>query len=243
MMACNDIDQADRYIEVEAVTPVRAVLLEDFTGQRCTNCPDAHRIIDKLKEQYGDALIPVAIHGGSLSIAPGDAFNGLRTDEGDEYYKNAGQPDLPAGRIDRGRVIDRKEWSTVVRSELTKEAPAAIEIAAAIGADGKIAVDLTLKAVKTLRANLQLWVLEDGIVAYQYDDGKHVPKYTHNHVFRGTVNGLDGDPVNLEANVFQTKTYTCAVADGWNKANLSVVAFIYNDDGVQQAALAKVVGE
>lgn len=33
------VDEKDRYVELPPVEVKRAVLVEDFTGQRCTNCP------------------------------------------------------------------------------------------------------------------------------------------------------------------------------------------------------------
>ena len=36
---CNDIKEDDRYLTVEGVTPVRAVLIEDFTAKTASTVP------------------------------------------------------------------------------------------------------------------------------------------------------------------------------------------------------------
>ena len=65
--------------------------------------------------------------------------------------------------------------------------------------------------------------------------------YVHNHVYRASVNGTWGEEISLSANVFPALTHSIALKEDWNKANLAVVAFVYNDaEGVLQAAECKV---
>jgi hypothetical protein len=61
-------------------------------------------------------------------------------------------------------------------------------------------------------------------------------EYVHNHVFRTSINGTQGEAVNLTANVFASYENTVALQQYWQSENLSVVAFVYNNDGVLQAA-------
>jgi hypothetical protein len=67
--------------------------------------------------------------------------------------------------------------------------------------------------------------------------------YIHNHVLRDAVNGHWGQELSLDADKPKTQTYTYAIpSDGkWNPAHLSIVAFVYNDNGVEQAIKAKVI--
>ena len=69
--ACDEVDEADRFKELGKIESKRNVLIEDFTGQMCTNCPDGHRTITSLKEQYGSQVIAVGIHAGNFGIAEG----------------------------------------------------------------------------------------------------------------------------------------------------------------------------
>ena len=65
--------------------------------------------------------------------------------------------------------------------------------------------------------------------------------YVHNHVYRASVNGTWGEDISLNSNIFQELTHSIAIKDNWNKENLAVVAFVYNDkEGVVQAAEYKL---
>ena len=89
-VSCSDIKESDRFITIEGVTAERVVLLEDFTGQNCVNCPAAHQEIDALVKQYGDALVPVAIHAGSFGIPSTNRRPGLMQPEGQTYNDRYG---------------------------------------------------------------------------------------------------------------------------------------------------------
>ena len=60
-------------------------------------------------------------------------------------------------------------------------------------------------------------------------------EYPHNHVLRAAVNGAWGEAVTFDANESKTQTYQQAVDATWNPSHLSIVAFVYNDNGVEQA--------
>lgn len=249
LTACDNIGENERYIELVKIDTNRAVLLEEFTGQECTNCPDGHRIAAQLKEQYGDSFIPVSIHASQLSWSEAEYGEyGLGIPEGDQYYKNYSSPALPSGVVDRtGGTLNRTDWAARVRAELEKEAPAAIEINPVYINDGvsnKLSINITVKPKVSFEGNLTVWILESGIINYQYDNGNPVTEYTHNHVLRAVVSETWGDPIQLKAADFVDKEYTYDIAANgksyWNPANLSVVAFISDANGVAQAAEAHV---
>jgi hypothetical protein len=43
---------------------VKVVLLEDYTGHKCVNCPTAAEIAHNLQITYGEKIILMAIHAG-----------------------------------------------------------------------------------------------------------------------------------------------------------------------------------
>jgi hypothetical protein len=83
---------------------------------------------------------------------------------------------------------------------------------------------------------LQLWLTEDSITAFQQmPDGTRNMEYVHMHVLRAAVNGTWGEPVSVaEGETFITKEYQFTVPQDWKCDNLSVIAFVYNDQGVLQ---------
>ena len=77
LAGCDEVDEQDRFISMGDVEVKRNVLLEDFTGQDCSNCPTAHEVVASLKEQYGDAVVAVAVHATSVfGIPEGDPRGG-----------------------------------------------------------------------------------------------------------------------------------------------------------------------
>lgn len=261
LTACNDIEPGNRYLELPPIDAKRGVLLEEFTGQKCVNCPDAHNIIKGLKSQYGDQLVVVGIHSGgdAFSIGAGDKMWAdvtpcLRVPDGETYAKNAGDVSalgLPIGQINRKTgLVGRNDWSEIIRNEVQREPRVAIDlhtelVADAEGIPSKLAIKTALEtATDRLNGNLQLWILESDITALQFmPNGGYDFEYKHDHVFRAVVNGIDGEPVSVVYDEPTELTHEIALDKTWNAKNLSVVAFMYDGSGVMQAVEAKVNAE
>lgn len=245
--SCNDISADDRFIEVPAVEARRTVLLEEFTGQKCINCPDAHIVIAQLAEQYPDNFIPVSIHAGGNAFSYGEgqfsSIVGLRLEEGEQYSAEAGVLSYPAGVLDRRSGVQTMDkWPALLREELERSARMDIAVKATLSpSDGNITINAEVIPYEAVDGNLQLWIVENGIVARQIlSSGSYDKDYVHNHVFRGSVNGHDGEPVVLKPNISQSFTYSLTPKENWNTDNLGVVAFVYSTDGVEQAAHTKI---
>lgn len=212
----------------------RVVLLEDFTGQRCPNCPTAGKVVEQLQEVYGDALVAVAIHGGQLAVANTPRVIGLKTDAGEEYNSHWKLAEWPMGMIDRHGLVNYPNWVDEVKKEWATLAPLRLEGTAAFVDD---AIAITVKAEGTdgtVTGKLQIWLLEDGIKALQLTLEGVDQGYIHNHVLRTAVNGTWGEDFSIGEGEIVERTFTQTLEPNWNKDNLSIVAFVYNDDGVQQ---------
>lgn len=270
LYSCDQVEVTNRYIEVPTNQPdsvsdslpdsvmvfERTVLLEEFTGQTCTNCPDAHRTVAQLINQYGEKLISVAIHSGSFGIAESSSnanMLGLMQPEGDVYANFWGVKTYPSGVVNRrGGVLSATEFAGAIYKEMQREADMGIVINAAIdNVDGKqvIKCHVTLESTVDINGKLQLWVTESNIKAVQIDNGKLVSDYEHNHVYRACIKASDnqdawGEDVAIKENIPMSFDRQIAVKDNWKAENLSVVAFVYNDkDGVMQAAECKLCPE
>ena len=236
-MSCSHIDEDNRLIEVPHAKISRAVLVEEFTGQRCVNCPNATAEIERLQEEYGkENVIAVAIHSGPLAFFSTDKVLGLRTSLGDEYYDYWRVEAEPSGLINRsGGVLLLDKWATRVYQDMQNEALVELTAKAKIADNGMIEIGIEYLAVKDFSGKLQVWIIEDGIVALQMlPDGTLNREYVHNHVFRSTVNGTLGDDVVWPSGKQSILSFSAEVQENWNPKNLSVVAFVYNEGGVQQ---------
>ena len=255
LTACSNIDEDERLIYVEPAEVNRPVLIEDFTGQACVNCPTATATIHELQETYGEEnVIAVAIHCGPFAHQKsnmGNAFlSDLGTNLGDEYYKHWDIRAQPTLMINRSSLIDiPQELPAAVANELKKTST--VHFDAVEFSNNAVLVDLS--SSDRVEGRLQVWIVEDSINAkdpqtkYQQfmPDGSRRQDYVHNHVFRASLtNDAYGEPVTLEAG---NKSYTQVfylqgneALDNfehlWQKQNLSAVVFFWNEQqGVMQA--------
>lgn len=230
-----EIPYGERYEQLSSVDPKRHILIEDFTGQNCMNCPDAHKAINDLKALYGDYVIAVAIHAGHFAIAEGSNSKivGLMQPEGNDYADSWGITEYPRGIINRtsGKLMPT-QWAAYARQALAKESPMIIAITTEID-NGKILIHSELHSNTNLNAKLQLWITESNITAFQLNGDTPDNNYLHHHVYRAAVNGVGGEGVSLTNNIPSTYEHSIALRSNWNANNLSVVAFVYTEtDGV-----------
>ena len=241
LAACSHIDEDERLIYEKPAPVTRAVLLEDFTGQRCANCPRGTDVINALHAELGDStVIAVSIHGGPLAFKGNARSLGLATALGDEYYSHWRLDYQPVALVDRHGAVNYTDWTRAVKEELTKTAPLQLNVAAALAGND---IHITVSALGTdggTTGRLQVWLLEDSITAMQtMPDGKVNTSYVHNHVLRTAVNGTWGEDFTIAEGETKTVAMSQPLSEEWRSDQLTVVAFVYNDEGVQQAAKAR----
>lgn len=250
--SCSNIDEEDRLIYVKPAEVGRAVLIEDLTGQRCINCPTGTDIITGIIKTYGeDNVIAVGIHCGPLGFAGNSKRVGLKTDTGDEYYThwangtNLGQPSAIFNRKKgKGPIDNLNNWAAEVGLIISEKADLSVNIANAYDAKTrKLTTKVGAFGVNgTVSGKLQVWIVEDGIKAMQLmPDGSANQEYIHNHVFRAAVNGTWGEDITVKEGETTSNDYSYVLPETWNADNISVVAFVYNGNGVENVAKKHIV--
>ncbi len=245
LISCTGISEEERYIYMPPVRSAHAVLIEDFTGQRCINCPNAALEIEKLKEQYGaDTIIAVGIHSGPLAVYSRGNVLGLRTEEGDEYYEHWKIEQEPMGYINRrGSPATPDQWGTLVREAIQVPTDLKITLAPVKDSlDSKLRVHLIIVNGEPIKGRLQLWLTESKITALQMmPDGTANPSYVHNHVFRRSINGTWGEDYVAAEGEIRDLDFECELDETWKPENLAVVAFIESANGVEQVAEKAII--
>lgn len=240
LIGCDEVNESERYVYVKPAEVSRAVLIEDFTGQRCIKCPNAADEITRLQEEYGeDKVIAVGIHGGALAVYSNAKVKGLRTALGDEYNNYWNVETWPTGIIDRqGQPVTHDRWSSLVRSEIEKTSPVTLSVSSWYDeATNSLFVDTDVFSSETKSCKLQVWLTEDGIVApQQMPDGSMNQEYVHNHVLRAAVNGTWGEGISLKEGEHSTFHHSIILHEEWEVENLSFVVFVYDDNGVIQVS-------
>lgn len=245
--ACNVIDENDRYIKVTTPEPpttaVKRVLIEEFTGRKCPNCPTGAQTIADIQAYYEGRVVAVAIHAGMYAMPTGTAFRDLdlRTDAGNTYNETYAPQGYPAAMINRntydGVVAStiRDKWMTSVISELAGEPVMEIIPTCSYDETTRTAtITTTIEALQNMPEglNLQIYLTESGIVAAQMNGNELINDYVHNHVLRSAVNGTWGESlVSLPQGETKSYTHTITLPVEWNADNCHIVAFACENSG------------
>lgn len=248
MVACDEVSVNDRLIYVEPPQVSRAVLIEDYTGQYCVNCPRATEEIERLIEQYGDSIvIAVAIHSGPFGKSKGEP-SPLYTEVGDMYFNTWGMSAQPIGLIDRlfgSTPFSYTDWAGGVNYEVAIEPPVSFLTHIDYDAetrDAAIEVQTIGLDSALVSGKLQVWLVEDSIDSFQLmPDGSREEHYNHMHVFRASVNDPWGDALSVSHGQVAVKNYELKLDPAWVPEHCSVVTFLYDDSGVHQVAKKKLI--
>lgn len=262
--ACDNIDEDDRYIYVEPVPVARNIIVEDFTGQHCVGCPNGSAVLEQLTEQYTpETVIVVGMHSGTFSVTS-SGHTPLWTSDAEYYYSQWPISVQPTAVIDRGSYTENYDtWPTLVSNALGITAPLTLEASSSYDESSRtVSVAIVAKGQLDVSGKLQLWLTEDNIVSFQLTQSgrgsKYDYNYVHNHVFRAAVNGRDGEDFTLGWDEEKTLEYTISLNEledkyikehedegseyvRWKPEDMYVVAFVYNNDGVQQAVRVPVI--
>lgn len=257
LSSCSNIDEAERLIPVsvpeEDENPEakrKCVLIEDFTGHSCVNCPEAAEIIEELQKFYGEKIVAVGIYSGPMGDPDLRRYKDstLVTATGKDYWDHwfsSGQGQ-PVGLINRGGALDKEFWIDAVAKALLDST--FVEISASCDYDAgtrEVTFNVSTSGCDGENANLQLWLIENEIIGFQktMDESEkevRIYDYHHQHVFRAAVNGTWGEPFTFGEEE-KTFDYTYTLDEKWVAENMKLVAFVYNDKGVEQVISVPVV--
>lgn len=243
LASCNNIKEEERKKPYEGtVSGERFVLLEDFTGVRCINCPSAAEEIHRLQEFFGENLIVVGMYpmnpAGLTTPYNPNLDQDLRTDIAQTYATEFAIEQFPNGLVNRGEVLGYKSWAGAVASAITASTNYAnMSGNAYFNEDlSQISVAVSGSFVEDYKEdgeiNVIVMVVEDSIVARQLTPTEGVKAdYVHNHVLRTVISAPWGDRVAAAAPSRGTAfaaDFKGALDPKWRTEHLSVVAALVN---------------
>jgi hypothetical protein len=230
------------------------VLLEDFTGFMCGNCPTASKEADRLKKLYGDRLVLIRIHAGPLATPTPSHNVEFRTQTGNELdsYFGVSQGGIPRAIINRRRwnnnlILTRGNWAAAVDSFLKEKAPAALSLSTQYNKSTRqytVTAQIDSMDTPSLEDHISFYIIEDSIVAFQKDytlANQNVYNYVHNETLRGSINGTWGQPV-FEGTVSASRTITVngVLPTDWKANYCKIVAILYRKkDATRQVLQAE----
>ncbi|MCX7929279.1 MAG: Omp28-related outer membrane protein [Chlorobi bacterium] len=234
-------NQRDTTTKDTGMVLYRKVLVEEFTGAQCTNCPLGHRKLADLGQVFGDSIVVVSIHAGEF--ARPDLRKGytadFRTPEGEELNTRFRVFAYPAAVIDRTQfggtsyVVGVQNWGSAIATELRTTTPVAIHASAFCDTTrGELSISVQLRSIADVLypLNIGYYILEDSLVAPQLDNGVFIPEYVHRHVLRAAPLGAYGEPLissTTPAGTTFERTYLYNLSSSdWNRRRLEAVVFI-----------------
>lgn len=239
--------------EYPIIDSIKYVVLEDFTGVRCVNCPKAAVIAHTLQAQYKSQLILVELHPSKSGLTnPYTGDSNLRSDIAQTYYETWNSPALPAGLVSRRQTntLDKDEWGEAVAAVAAEKPVATVDSVQARLAGTTISVEASGYFREDYEAtdaiNMIVMVLEDGFKVRQEGDeeSKEQHNYAHNHVLRTAIDGAWGVEVlaagaKTAGTEFQ-RTCTTELEAAWNAEKLWVVVLLTNAETREILNAAKV---
>lgn len=248
-------EEQKRVIQPFVPSGTRVVLLEEFTGKGCNNCPKGSREIENLLTLFPDNLIAVSIHAGNFAnplFFPYGQYD-LRAPQSAELLDLLKTISFyPTASVNRTIVngniqLGLNQWASVISSELESAPavdlsleksfnPASRELSVTVSGIGKQSVSGALK--------LSVMLTESGIIDAQDDNeaGGLVSDYVHRHVLRDMMTPTAGETLFSSIATGETfsRTYTKTLDAGWNADNMEIIAFITNEQGASMPVLQAI---
>lgn len=248
------------YIETPvAAAELKNVVIEEFTGVRCPNCPQGHQIIQAIKAANGERVVSVSLHPvNSLGVHykfSADTFENANAQTLFDYLVQIGLE--PAAAVDRipanatSVLFEKNSWTTKVNEQLAKPAPVNLKLSKTYNATTReltIVSELHYTQNISSQNKLTLLLTESDIISAQLNGSVIDTFYTHNDIQRAFVSDIQGDVVTqqpLDAGRVVIKIYKTTLAAKWKPENMHILAYVHefqNDSKlVHQAKEIKVL--
>lgn len=237
----------------------KTIVLEDFTGVRCVNCPKAAEIAHELQGKYGERMIAVELHAETLSIgelsAPHEGDVDLRSADAKVFAEYWAISSLPKGLINRQQAagLPRVQWSGVAEAVHAETPLVAVEATGRTSqkVDGlwvwaKGHFEEAYNTGELGDIHVIAMVLEDGFKVKQTSANGVEEGYPHDHVLRQVMGG-DAWGVKMEATDGMVTDFeykgSVLIDPSWNIENLSVAVLVCNAKTKEILNATKVIPE
>ena len=230
----------------------KTVLIKDFTGARCVNCPAAAEYAHNLQHQLDENHIFImSVHAGFLA-QPMGGFPNFLTDEGTEWYNNHNSNPLFAVdhvALTEGNALNEGQIDAPVAAALLEEQSFEIVVSPNYDEVSRH-LQVGVKAVALEDRDGEFYItaclVEDHITGWQTVPGGVDKEYDFRNVFRGTLNGAYGDAFedfNVDSNDIFNFSYNTEINADYNADECYLMVYIYDKtqgDKILQTAVKKI---
>ena len=231
----------------------RKVLVEEFTGVGCVQCPAGSAELENLLAIYGDNLVVVSIHAGDFSEPLSQSNVSFKTDDGESLINYLGNPAFYPSAVVNRKDFDggsyrlqsgREKWAGFISQELDEAPRIFVNMNKVFDPITKeLEVQVSGIADDDINGELRLTIMitESNIVDAQLDDqqGGLVLDYVHKHAFRGMMTEFDGEAfaTNMTKGANYDITKTMTLPEEWNPAECEIIAFVNLVNGEEKEIL------
>jgi hypothetical protein len=230
----------------------KTVLIKDFTGVRCNNCPEAAEYAHNLQHQLDeDHIFIMSVHAGFLAQPTGQ-FPNFLTDEGTEWY--GGNSSNPLFAVDHvalteGNTLFVEQIDAPVAAALEEEQSFEIRLTPRYDESNRqleVGVNVFALADQDGRFYITACLIEDHIIGWQTIPGSINKEYDFRNVFRGTFNGAYGEvfeDTHVETDDTFSFSYSKEINSDYNADECYVMVYVYDKnqgDKILQTAVQKI---
>lgn len=221
------------------------VILEEFTGVHCPNCPAGHAVAQQILDDNPGRVWVVGFHPfNSNYTTPYAGDPDFRRHHPDSLYMTpycGTSRFMPSAFINRRiyageRIQSRTVWPNYTNQFLTEESPVNVGLATTYDSITKqldILVEIYYTANVTNLNTLNVLFTESGLIAQQSGGSAN---YIHKHVFRETFTAQWGDVIT-ESTVqgsFIQKSFTFDNSgEEYNMNECEILAYIVNAESTE----------
>ena len=264
VMACTEnkpiipcLSCEDNTVPTEPNDVLKKVLMEEFTGVRCVNCPQAKTEIENLQSEgvFGNKLVVVSYHAGFFSRPYPQSNQDFQTSQGNEILSFLDEPiGFPSGVINRKKFSGEDDlqieqfasWGGFVAQELEEPALLAINMETTFNVDNRVVnISVNLSPVQDISEDLNLSVLliENEVADVQLTPDGIIDNYVQGHVFRTMISNTFGDPINepLSAGQSISSIFSYTLPNEWRAENIKVIAFVHHRNPIKEVFQAEEI--
>ena len=219
--------------------PDKKVLIEEYTGVRCGNCPAGSSLLQSLKQDLGEQIVIVSFHAGFFAKPYPSSTQDFKTEETEALQSFLGEPlGYPAATINRkifddSRILNASEWAAQIQEELTIPSPYALSNEVSYDGSSR---DLDIKITATAfqlgpeEVFLSVYIVEDNIANAQATPNEIQEDYKHHAILRKILTPIIGNKIDLSTiNESQVVSYSYNLNPLWEANNVSIVSFLHQN--------------
>jgi len=222
----------------------KKVLIEEFTGVNCVQCPAGSAEIENLISIYGDNLVAISIHAGFFATPNNQNEFDFRTQDGNDLASYLGEPiGYPSAVVDR-KIFNgqselqssQSEWAGFIASQFEEQAVSSLTLSQTYDSSNRelsFTASGIFNAVPTEAVYISAVMTESGIVDGQITPEGWKQEYVHKHLYRGAISNFDGEVLGSSFSLGDgfEKSYNFTIPDEWNAANCELIVYLhYNEE-------------